>query len=202
MSEPKDPAHEEMAARFLRHLNGTADEADRQELERAVLEDDELFDQLSDLESELVDAYVDGELDQETTRSLASLVAASPRLQAKAETTLALSSRQNKLGAQASRRHSQNELGAQASRLHSRGTKCPTRLRWLVLNGGIVVALALLGWLFLRTAAMQATVRDLRTENIELQDRAEALEATVEQLEASNRTLTRRMARLEAERRN
>lgn len=187
MSERKGREHQDTAEHFLRHLTGTAGEAESRELERAVLEDDDLFLRLTDLESELVDAYVDGELDEETTRRLAPLVGASPRLQAKAETTLALTTRPTE--GPVPPRPGEPAKEVEASRPRGR----------LALLGGIGVTVALVLWLLVQAAGLRASLREVRIENAELRERSAALEETVSRLEASNRTLARRLARLEAE---
>ncbi len=186
MSERKGPEPDDTAERFLRHLTGAADEAESRELERAVLEDDELFLRLANLESELVDAYVDGQLDEQTTRRLAPLVGASPRLRAKAETTLALATQRGERPMPPL--PSESAEGADASRPYGR----------FVLLGGIGVTLALVVWLLVQAAVLRASLTELRVENAELRERSAELTETVSRLEASNRTLTRRLARLEA----
>ena len=181
MSERQDPERRENAERLLRHLTGTATESERRELERAVLEDDELFDQLTEIESDLVDRYVGGDLDEQTTRSLASLIDASPRLQAKAETTLALGSRS------AAPREAAGETGERRS---------PRRI---AVACGIVAALVLIGWWVVQASGLRASLKTLEAENADLRAQAVELEETVSRLEASNRALARRLARLEAE---
>ncbi|MEM7586104.1 MAG: hypothetical protein AAF560_22125 [Acidobacteriota bacterium] len=185
MSEPRQPAPDATEERFLRHLAGTADEAERQQLEQDVLEDDELFQRLSDLESELVDSYVEGALDEQTTRHLASLVSASPRLQAQAETTLALTTRTGK----------RPPMLPSTQPTDRAASSKPWRL---VAFGSVALALALIAWLFIQLADQRTSLDALRTENIELRERSTELEEDVSRLEASNRSLTRRLARLEA----
>ena len=78
---------------FLQHLSGTAEEPQREALERALLENDELFEQCKALETEAVDAWARGELDSLGARSITTLLSVSPRLQSTMETTLALEHR-------------------------------------------------------------------------------------------------------------
>lgn len=165
--------------RLRRHLVGSVSEDERQELERAVIEDDELFERLEAAENDLIDQYVRGELDEESARRIAALVESSPRLRAKEETTLALELTQPTVKAPGDRR-----AGWSAAMMTA-----------LVLGS----VLALVGWLLIQTADLKASAAALATENQALEERIEALEKTLSRLDASNRSLARRLARFESE---
>ncbi|MEM7355130.1 MAG: hypothetical protein AAF657_30250 [Acidobacteriota bacterium] len=184
MSEHRPRTPNDTTERFLRHLTGIAAEDERQAFERAVLEDDELFHRLTEVESQLVDDYVDGTLDEETTRHLASLFGTSSRLQTKAETTLALASHQAPPAPRPKAPSEEPEVGR-------------SRQHFLLGVGGLVIALIV--WLLVQVAGQRAVLRELQAENRQLREDSAAFEETVDQLEASNRALARRLARLEAE---
>jgi len=164
--------------RLLGHLTAATSEEERQDLEREVLEDDALFERLSVAEGELVDAYLHGELDEKSSRGVGSLIGVSPRLQATADTTLALKLQQPGLadGSSAGRR--------------STG-RFP---RWI----GALALAAILVWLLLQAAGQKSAMQQLAAEHLELRQRNQQLEVRVDDLEASNRALLLALARLEA----
>ena len=174
--------------RLRRHLLSESSEEERQELERAVLEDDELFERMEAAEDDLIDQYVHGELNEDETRRIASLVESSPRLRAKEETTLAFETWQ--AGPLV-----ESTTNAAAPK-QSLGF---LSFRQLALAAAITTALLLAVWLLMQTAALKVSAGTLTAENQALRERVEALEKTVSQLEDSNRSLARRLARSEAE---
>ncbi|MEO1366419.1 MAG: hypothetical protein AAFX50_04535 [Acidobacteriota bacterium] len=174
--------------RLLRHLLATADDDARLELERAMLDDDELFEELAAAEVELIDAYVGGEIDGEAADRLADLVGRSGRLQETAETTLALGA----LGGPGvpGARSVPGALGVPGG-----GGRRSTQGRGLVLLTLVALAAAWLTvsqWLELREA--RRSLDRLQTTQERLQSDVERLADEVERLEEERLRERRRRA--------
>ncbi len=184
MSETTD-----LGTRLARHLSGAASEAEREALERQVLEDDPLFDQLEALESELVDAYVRGEMDHREGQGVARLMEVSTRTRAAADTTLALDLR-----------HEQARVAAPAELEVAHGTVTEHRhaagMRGWVGRIALLLTLFGLAWGWIHQAQV---ARALTAENAMLRQQAEARDARLARLEEAHRTLALRLARIEAE---
>ncbi len=184
MSETTD-----LGARLARHLSGAASEAEREALERQALEDDPLFDQLEALESELVDAYVRGEMDHQDGRGLARLLDVSSRTRASADTTLALDFRQEP-----------TQVVAPEGLDTAHGTVVNLRrvggIRRSVVFIVLLLTLFSLGWGLVHQTNV---ARSLAAENAGLRQQAVARDARLARLEEAHRTLALRLARLEAQ---
>lgn len=180
----------DLGERLVRHLAGTASEPESEQLEREALENDPLFDQLEALESELVAAYAHGELDEETGHGVASLLDASPRMRAVADTTLALDIRSELTEDFETQDYA--EPVVQAASASSRRQTPAVKI-------GLVGLLLVLAGLCLWLARLDATARALDDENAALRRQTAELEEKFIRLEASNRALALRLARVETQ---
>lgn len=166
--------------RLLKHLLNDQDEEQRQRLELAALADDDLFDQLRAAEAELVQSYVQGELDDDDSARLAELVGRSERLQENAETTLAL-------------QLWESEVEPAVDRDSQSGTK-PTPLTWNMRRQGLVALLLLaLSWVALARLHFQ------QNELNHLRSQVEALREDRKTMEAELRRQGRKIERLQQE---
>lgn len=181
MTEPND-----LGRRLVRHLSGVASDEEREQLERQALEDDHLFDQLEALESELVDAYVRGELDPEDQRGVARLLDVSSRTRAVADTTMALDVR-----GEVPPSHPAEPLAPTRSR-----PVAPGPMWWR--NKRAAVTLLVVACLGLGLALLVGQARAQASANEALRKQMVAQEARLAQLEEANRALALRLARLES----
>ncbi len=180
----------DLPERFLCLLTGETSEAERLDFERAILEDDELFQQLAVLENELVDAFVNRELDAESSRQIGKRIAVSPRLQAMAETTLALTT----------------WYGARSTGYSPEGEEVKTgpptiSPRWrrrLAIGMALVALVGSACAATMYVATLNRSVRDIERELAELKRETRAIEETVAGLRDLNQTLVLRVARMEA----
>lgn len=210
----------DLQERLARHLAGTASEAEREQLERDALADDGLFDQLEALESELVDAYVRGELDEPTGRGVAGLLDVSTRMRAVADTTMALEMRGEQVpSADASEPASQATDRHRTTADHQ--TPAPRRddehpaealakpgpsMARAATGITVIVALLLTALAMLRTASLDRQVDALRQdliraeqENQQLRQQAITFDEEIARLRASHQDLTLRLTRLETQ---
>ncbi|MEM8994799.1 MAG: hypothetical protein AAGF23_08410 [Acidobacteriota bacterium] len=185
--------------RLLRHLLAAGDDDSRLDLEREMLEDDGLFEELAAAEVELVDAYVGGEIDPEASERLAELVGRSERLRETAETTLALGAL-DVGGADGADRPPASVATTPGTDtvIDGDGRAAPTRspgglaLGLLVLLA-LVVGLTVSQWFELREA--RRSLDRLEATQERLQSDVERLSAEVERLEDERLRERRRRAR-------
>ena len=192
----------DLPERFTRHLSGTLTDEERDALEQAAFEDDALFDELSAIESDLVDSYVRGELDDETGRGIAAMLETSPRMQTMAETTMALQTWRGAKGTvakepSAPRQSATSTRGPAAERPSAAAEpRSGNNAPWIA--GGLLL-LAALGWLGWRQIGLQAELRAAEQQRQQLSEQVETLRETLGDLEDQNRNMARRLTRLEAE---
>ncbi len=172
------------APAFLQHLSGTADEGQREALERALLESDELFEQCKALETEAVDAWARGELDSTGARSISNLLSVSPRLQATMETTLALEHRA---------KNSDHSVGAAPPAV---STPAHTANRWLVfacLLAGAALICSL--WALRQQHTLQQQMTRLLHEQAALQAQFDGASEEISRVSELQRALEHYLAR-------
>ncbi|ANM31864.1 hypothetical protein ABI59_23345 [Acidobacteria bacterium Mor1] len=191
----------DLPQRFARHLSGELGDEERDELERAAFDDDALFDELSAIESDLVDSYVRGELDDATGRGIAAMLETSPRMQTMAETTMALQTWRGAEGAAAEGRAVSRPSKPVAAAAGERVTPAttdrplPNSSPWIA--GGLLL-LAVIGWMGWRQINLQAELDAADAQRQELTEQVETLRDTLGDLEDQNRNMARRLTRLEA----
>ncbi len=170
---------------FLQHVSGTADESQREALERALLENDELFEQCKAMETEAVDAWARGELDSVGARSITTLLSVSPRLQATMETTLALEHRAKDTPQDKTAR-------PQAATM---ATASPGK-RWLLL-AGLIGAAALIAslWALRQQHSMQQQMSRLLDQQAALQAQFDAANEELSRVTELQRALEHYLAR-------
>lgn len=195
MSRPDREPHERLLAHLLE-----ASEDERREMELDALEDDDFFDQLRAAETELLDRYVRGELDDAASLRLAELIGRSRRLQESAETTLALQvrdlqARDTDASPRSRPRPAPTSPGAPA--LSTEGTsRSASRWRFLPLLTGLLLGLAV--WMLLSMRQELHEVRQdlhgLEHDQRVLEGEVQRLEREVEKLQQEQLNLQRRWA--------
>lgn len=86
-------ASKDQSEQFANHLAGELDDEALSQLEQQILEDDQIFESCLAVETEMVDAWIRGELPRAQATGLTELLGASTRLQNSFQTTLALDAR-------------------------------------------------------------------------------------------------------------
>ena len=172
--------------RLLSHLLDAEDEEQWRKIELEALEDDSFFDQLRAAEAELLDRYVQGDLDEHQSLRLAELIGRSQRLQESAETTLALHVRESGLLA--------NTASAPAAGPPSETRRPPWQAPNQRLWGLLLVVLLLAAWM---VVSMQRNLREVRVQIESLQRSQQSLESEVQLLEREIERLQEEQLRLQ-----
>lgn len=192
MSRPDREPYERLLAHLLE-----ASEDERQEMERVALEDDDFFDQLRAAETELLDHFVRGELDDQASLRLAELIGRSRRLQESAETTLALQVRNLAVSPTSGEPPAgQTAPGAPLSSAEAVSRSAWPRRHFLLLVAALLLGSAL--WLMLsmqlNLSEVQQSVDSLEREQQLLESEVQRLEREIEKLQQEQLNLQRRWA--------
>jgi hypothetical protein len=163
-----------------RYLLGALPEAETERLHELSVTDEELAGRLDAVETDLVDAYVRGELPREDRDQFNGFYLASPKRREKvrlAEGFLALEGR-------AARAAGSKEAASQQTSPDRSKGRMPTAPRFRLQWGLAAASLALLiggGYLLLQNFELRRQITDAQTENASADQRAQELEARLEQ---------------------
>ncbi|NKB87778.1 MAG: hypothetical protein GKS06_06115 [Acidobacteria bacterium] len=170
---------DDQEARILReYITGGLDEQSATDFEHRLLTDDNFADSLDLGETELLEAWVGGELDEELAARVADLVATSPRLQARADTAFGLA----------------NRRGPEAAFV------VPTEESAAVPAGRSKLVLGLTAALLITLVALLYQLR-AASDRKALESRLQQLESELAQIRSDEIDLRRELARARAEQR-
>jgi len=173
--------------RLVRYLLGSLPDAEAESLDELSIADDEFAAQLIDVENDLVDAYVKGELSGETLDRFRSRYLSSP------------AGREKVAFAETFRSHQKSALRATTAPAHKPGLRAIALPHWVppwALAAAALLVLAAGGDLLVENLRLRSQVNESRASHAALEERERQLQKQLDDQRAADAGTAKELARV------